>query len=127
MRWARSEDRTVYVTIGPSGGRANFEAADRSAAHETDVDQQDRRNVVQLVSDALLDHRAAQVAMVSDLGRWLVRWVVFRGGWTVYIDAPDRDPIKVRCPNEATARERVDQIVALIETNGVDVVDELSR
>ncbi len=63
---------------------------------------------VQLAGDAIFFPYLARAVLLDGLAQWLVHRVIFRGGWTVYIDAPDRDPVKVRCADreEATVRAR---------------------
>lgn len=125
-----AQDRTVYVTIGPSAGRPDFErVAALSAALFTvsDRDLGGPGSVVRLVADSISYPRLARDALLGAVGRWVVHWVIFRGGWSVYIDAPDRDPIKVRCANRGGALARMDQLAAEIEAHGVEIVDELRR
>jgi hypothetical protein len=125
-----AQDRTVYMMVGPSGGRPDFEhVVDLSATlfADSDADLGRRPSVVQLVGDSIFYPHLARVALLGAIGRWVAHWVIFRGGWSVYIDAPDRDPIKVRCANRTEAQVRADQLAAEIEAHGVDVVDKLRR
>jgi hypothetical protein len=81
---SRAVDRRVFVSIGPSGGRPAFIVIDRYTLDPIDAD--------------------ASSALAAG-GRWLVNKLIFRGGWTVHIDAPDADPARIRCRSRAAAHE----------------------
>jgi hypothetical protein len=112
MRWARTDDRTVYVIVGPSGGRPDVEPVPPPPSEPP--------GVVQLIGDAIFYRHRVRTAMLGAIGRWLAHWVIFRGGWTVYVDAPDSDPVKIRCANRLAAQERAEQLVEEISANGYD-------
>ncbi|MEU7823554.1 hypothetical protein [Catellatospora sp. NPDC049133] len=130
MRWAPNQDQNVYVMVGPSGGRPDFEQVPRISSTIFAPPGQDvtpPAGIVHLVGDLVFYPHVARMALLSAIGRWIAHWVVFRGGWTVYIDAPDRDPIKIRCAGRAEARVRADQLAVEMETHGVEAVDRLAR
>jgi hypothetical protein len=129
MRWAPAQDRTVYVVTGPSGGRPALDRArhvSSAVLAPPDRDAWPRINVVHLLGDAVFYPYAARAAALGAIGRWIAHWVVFRGGWTVYVDAPDRDPIKIRCANRTEAQVRAGQVAERIEAEGEEAVDRLS-
>jgi hypothetical protein len=122
-----AQDRHVYITVGPSCGRPDFDRmAELSSTVFTVADEQQGRpvNVVQLVVDAFFYPNMARVALLGAVARWLAHWVIFRGGWSVYIDAPDRDPSKIRCASREEAQARAGRLAAEIQAHGPGVVDE---
>jgi hypothetical protein len=70
---ASAEDRRTYVRVERSGGRPSE------------------------------SNSFTFPNVLAVLGRWLVWRLVFRGGWTVHLDAPDSDPRKIRCADQARA------------------------
>jgi hypothetical protein len=78
-------DPRLFVSIGPSGGRPTLFMIDWHTLDAIDL---------------------AEVNAVGAVARFIVHTVIFRGGWTVHVDAPDRDPVKIRCRNRAEAEER---------------------
>jgi len=84
------------------------------------------KRAVQLAGDALFYPYFARITLLDVLARWLVHRVVFQGGWTVYVDAPDRDPVKVRFPDRDQAAIHAQELAARIDTEGVSAVDALT-
>lgn len=128
MQWPPAQDQTVYVTIGPSGGRSHIDQVARVPGTGVEPAQQTGLlpiKAVYLIGDAIFRSHAVRTGMLSDIGRQMIHWVVFRGGWTVYVDAPGRDPIKLRCANRAAAQARAAQLVDEIEAYGGEALDRL--
>lgn len=65
----------------------------------------DERAVMQIVETSAYGGIMTFGMVLNVLGRWLAYRLVFRGGWTVQVDAPDRDPVRIRCRNRDRALE----------------------
>jgi hypothetical protein len=117
-------DRTVHLTVGPSGGWPDGPPG----AAPPDVPAGSGGTpgavrVVWLAGDMIFHPALARRAMLGALGRRLVHWLVFRGGWTVYVDAPDRDLIKIRCAGREDAEARAGRLAERIRTHGEAALD----
>jgi hypothetical protein len=132
MHVVSNDDRRVLIVVDRSGGRP---AWDHSADRAVDVCGQRAPYVAgQTVElfDRAGDEAAARVrasslpisgeAVVTVLAHWLAYRILFRGGWTVHIDAPDRDPIKIRCKDHAAAMATARELASMIERDGVQAL-----
>ncbi|MEV6965781.1 hypothetical protein AB0M47_11765 [Hamadaea sp. NPDC051192] len=63
--------------------------------------------------------------MASAFGRWLAHRVMFRGRLGRAVDAPGRDPIKIRNPNRDAAELLASRLVDGLQTRGLADLNEL--
>jgi len=111
MEFAKSVDRRIFVRIERSGGTPGM---DRHVGQSAETS-----GVVLVDAPPLVNYDFTGRAMASVLGRWLAHWVIFRGGWTVHVEAPDRDPVKIRCPNREAARAVAHRLVGDLNGRGL--------
>jgi hypothetical protein len=105
VEFAKAEDRRIFIRVESSGGRPGIDV---------------RPGEPPAINDEFTFR-----AVLSVLLRWLLHWGIFRGGWTVHIEAPDRDPIKIRCANRAEAEAYADRLTAGLKERGPEALDEL--
>jgi hypothetical protein len=132
MHLVSNDDRRVLIVVDRSGGRPAWDAGALGVSG-----QRTPYAVGQTVEvfDRAGDEVAARVrassppisgeAVVTVLAHWLAYRILFRGGWTVHIDAPDRDPIKIRCKDHAAAMATARELASMIEADGVQALDGL--
>lgn len=118
VEFARSDDRSVVIVVAPSGGRPDFARIALASPYRSvigprgDLPVGDRPGVGTLAAASFYYRGFAGVALGSLVAHWLAYWIVFRGGWTVHVDAPDRDPIRDRAAADARARQIGDDVAA---------------
>lgn len=130
MHVVSNDDRRVLIVVDRAGGRPTWDVGavgvssqrTRYAAGQT-VEVFDRAG-----DEAAARVRASSLpisgeAVLTVLAHWLAYRVLFRGGWTVHIDAPDRDPIKIRCKDHAAAMATARELASMIERDGVQALD----
>lgn len=129
--FARSDDRTVVVVVEPSGGRPDFARIALTSPYRSvlgpssDVPVGRDPDVATLFRAAIYYRGFASFALGATVAHWLAHRIVFRGGWTVHVDAPDRDPIKIRCPDRAAAEARASQLGDDVAERGEVAIDDL--
>jgi hypothetical protein len=84
-----------------------------------------RPDTATLVAASVFYRGFTSAAVLSVVAHWLAHWVIFRGGWTVHVDAPDRDPIKLRCRGRQEAEARARQIADDVAVRGEAAIDHL--
>src|SRR5947208_450692 len=110
--FAPADDRTVVIVVDRSGGRSGPvpPLGSPGAQHGREVVLVDRAEQEQAMRVRASAQPITEVGVASTFGRWLAWRIVHRGGWTVHIDAPDRDPIRIRCRTHDAALTLAHQI-----------------
>lgn len=88
--FADATDRRMFISIGPSGGPPAYFMIDRDTWDPID---------------------AWEPRLLTLARRWLVHKVIFRSGWTLHVDAPDVNPVRIRCRDRAAAETLARRIV----------------
>lgn len=133
MDFAKADDRRIFVRVDRSGGRPGIDrlvARSETTGYSglTPVDrppEADQSGIVLIDEPPMVNYDFTGRAVVSVLVRWLVHRVIFRGGWTVYVEAPDRDPIKIRCAGREKADALARRLVVELTDRGLAALDEL--
>src|SRR5690349_477201 len=131
VEFANSTDHRVFILVERSGGRSDFDRL-----HETSIPYPgcelaptsslgDNSGVVLLVRTSINNADFTERVVFSVAMRWLTHWVIFRGGWTVHVDAPDRDPIKIRHRSRPDAEAYASQLATDLATHGFVILDNL--
>jgi hypothetical protein len=131
VAFALSDDRTIVIVVQPSGGRPDFKTIAQTSPYQSvlgpraDILVGPQPTLTTLATASLYYRGFATEAIGSAILHWLLNRIVFRSGWTVHIDAPDCDPIKLRCANQAAAETKARDIAADIERRGEAAVAQL--
>jgi hypothetical protein len=131
VEFAKSTDRRVFILVERSGGHPDFDRLaetfipypGRELAPTSSLG--DNPSVVRLVRTSGNHVDFTERAVFSVVGRWLAHWVIFLGGWTVHVDAPDRDPIKIRHRRRSDAEAYATRLAADLATHGPAILDNL--
>ncbi|MEV0271079.1 hypothetical protein AB0H43_20030 [Hamadaea sp. NPDC050747] len=122
----RSVDRRTFVRIERSGGTPGVDRlVALPAATAPTGTQQELSGVVLVEDEPPINYSFTGRAVASVLGRWLAHRLFFRGGWTVHVEAPDRDPVKIRCPNRSAADALAHRLVEDLTNRGLAALDDL--
>ena len=105
-------DRRVFAAL-PRNGRRFGQLVEL-------IDWADEEAAVRVATSAL---PVSANAILTVFAHWFAYRVWFRGGWTIHIDSPGRDPIKVRCKDHAAALALAHDLSSSITTNGLHVLD----
>jgi hypothetical protein len=131
VEFARADDRSVVIVVEPSGGRPDFARIALTSPYSAvvggrgDVPIGAHPDAATLVTAAIYYRGFATMAAGSAIAHWLAYRIVFRGGWTVHVDAPDRDPLKIRCGDRAAAEARAREIAENVASYGEAAIDTL--
>jgi hypothetical protein len=124
---ATADDQRIFIRVERSGGRPDYQALERTSISwhlPRDKTLGPAPDAADLVDAAIYYEGFAVKALLSWIGYWLLHTVVFRRGWTVHVDAPGRDPIKIRHPNRAAAEACARTLGSDIERYGVHALNQ---
>jgi hypothetical protein len=133
VEFARAGDRRVLIRVAPSGGRTDVERLAAELAGDPDRRPGARRPAgepdgpIGILQESSVARMFQRRLLVADLAHWFAHRVLFRGGWTVQVDAPDRDPLRVRCRSRAQAVEYAGRLRARLDAEGERALDGLAR
>lgn len=132
VEFAKAEDRRIFVRVERSGGGPGIDrlvvrpgTPSDSSPHETRPPGVAQSPVVLIDEAPAVNYDFTVRAVVSVLASWLVHRVIFRGGWTVHVDAPDHDPIKIRCTGREEAKVLARTLAADLKDRGLAALHEL--
>lgn len=117
----------MLVVLDRSGGRpesdrrvlAALDGHGQPVAHSVVlIDRADQEAAIRTASSASFSFES----VLTVFAYWFAYRVLFRGGWTVHVDAPGRDPIKIRCRDHASAFATARSLAFAMDSAGLQAL-----